>query len=49
MKYNENMRVYTEMDGGHLDLRVGWSLDNASLMLGESKYNISFQYGLEYD
>jgi len=36
VKYNENMRVYTEMDGGHLDLRVGWSLDNASLMLGEN-------------
>jgi len=36
VKYNENMRVYTEMDGGHLDLRVGWSTDKASLMLGEN-------------
>ena len=31
------MRVYTEKDGGHLDLRVGWSTDRSNLMLGESK------------
>jgi len=36
IKYNENMRVYTEKDGGHLDLRVGWSTDRSNLMIGEN-------------
>eukprot|EP00088_Acartia_fossae_P054648 TRINITY_DN6298_c0_g2_i13.p1 TRINITY_DN6298_c0_g2~~TRINITY_DN6298_c0_g2_i13.p1 ORF type:complete len:705 (-),score=257.78 TRINITY_DN6298_c0_g2_i13:235-2349(-) len=40
--YKENMRVYTEKDGGHLDLRVGWSTNNATRQLGED--DISWGY-----
>ena len=33
------MKVWTDKDGFHLDLRVGWSTNSASMQLGESKKN----------
>jgi len=35
VSYLETMRVWTDKDGFHLDLRVGWSTNNANRQLGE--------------
>jgi len=35
VKIEELMRVYTEKDGAHHDLRVGWSTNTATRQLGE--------------
>jgi len=33
--YQDAMKVWTEKEGAHLDLRVGWSTNNSSRQLGE--------------
>jgi hypothetical protein len=45
VKITEALKVWTDRDGFHYDVRVGWSTNNSPLMLGEGHY-YSFIFGI---